>query len=199
MELEGRYKSDFSVDGYLLKGLIPWNSCSRTLYKDGNSFRERLGRHCFKGLDKRNVLALYNHDPDLVLGATNPEKISDALVGKLELENSEDGLRFRLHLEPSDLAHSILDLANTNDLGVSPAFRSFLDEWSADGHTRKICSGELLELSLLPAETAAYAASCAHLPTRGKIVKRGGRSHLLNTRGLPILSWSDESEFRIFI
>lgn len=56
-------------------------------------FIEVLDKHCLNGADVSNVVALYNHDPNLPLARSTVEK---GKPGSLDLEVDETGLKFRL-------------------------------------------------------------------------------------------------------
>lgn len=90
---------------------------------DLGSFREKIARGAFdKALARSDVRALYNHDPNLLLGRT--------AAGTLRLFPDAVGLRMELDLPDTQLGQDTAVLTRRGDLqGQSFSFTTVADHW----------------------------------------------------------------------
>lgn len=141
-DLERRF-APASVEGRQLFGLAaPYDSETRI-----GDFRERIAKGAFTGTlrERRDILALSDHDPAKVLGRTSS--------GTLQLEETDAGLAFRLQLPSTTVGNDLRELAQRGDLGgVSFGFRAIRDSW--EGDLRTLHEIELHEISIVQAHPA---------------------------------------------
>lgn len=151
--LERRF-APASMEGRQLVGLAaPYESETRI-----GSFRERIARGAFTRTlsENRDILALSDHDPAKVLGRTSS--------GTLQLEETAQGLSFRLQLPDTTVGNDIRALAARGDLGgVSFGFRAIRDSW--EGELRTLHEVELHEVSIVQS-WPAYSNTSISLRTR---------------------------------
>ncbi|MFS8540646.1 MAG: HK97 family phage prohead protease [Tissierellales bacterium] len=141
---EGKTKG---LTGYAAK----FNEESKPL-KDwwGDEFVEIIAPGAFSDSLKNNTIkALYNHNPDYVLGSTKS--------GTLRLEEDEIGLRFDLDLPNTQIANDLYESVKRGDIdGVSFGFRVKKDKWTEvktdDGWKtiRTLLEIDLIEISPTP-------------------------------------------------
>lgn len=154
--LERRF-APASLDGRQLVGLAaPYGSETRI-----GEFREVIAQGAFTRTlgEKRDILALSDHDPAKVLGRTRS--------GTLELSESVQGLSFRLQLPDTTVGNDLRELAQRGDLGgVSFGFRAVRDSWK--GELRTLHEIELHEVSIVQAHAAYPDTTVAlrHRPTQ---------------------------------
>ncbi len=84
------------IEGYALK----FNKQSSVLGTKDLRFRETIDPHALDHADLSNVVALFNHDPNQVLGRTGVN---------LELNIDEQGLRYKLTPPDTQLGHDLLE------------------------------------------------------------------------------------------
>ena len=105
-------------------------------------FTERIAPGAFtKSLASgRDVLALLDHRPDVLLGRTRS--------GSLKLSEDAKGLRFELQLPDTAAARDVIALAERGDLGgMSFGFIATDEAW--DGDTRELRAVDLREISVV--------------------------------------------------
>lgn len=130
---------------YLLEGYInKFNTRSQFM-----GFYEEVDKHAFDRTlaDGHTIMALYNHDPDKVLGSTKS--------GSLSLSVDEVGLRFSLKVNPNvSYANDVYELVKTGDIdGCSFGFYTNEDEWRIleDGSELRILKDvHLIEVTITP-------------------------------------------------
>ena len=90
----------------------------------GDEFVEVIVPGAFKNsLENNTIKALYNHNPDYVLGSTKS--------GTLRLEEDEIGLRFDLDLPNTQIANDLYESVKRGDIdGVSFGFKVKEDKWT---------------------------------------------------------------------
>lgn len=116
----------------------------------GDEFVEIIAPGAFSDSLKNNTIkALYNHNPDYVLGSTKS--------GTLRLEEDEVGLRFDLDLPNTQIANDLYESVKRGDIdGVSFGFRVKKDKWTEvkidDGWKtiRTLLEIDLIEISPTP-------------------------------------------------
>ena len=87
-------------------------------------FCEQVKKGSFTStLNQADVRALFNHEPDHLLGRSG--------AGTLRLVEDEKGLRYEVDLPPTTLGHDVAALLRRGDIsGSSFGFRTITDEWS---------------------------------------------------------------------
>jgi uncharacterized protein len=87
-------------------------------------FVEQVAPGAFrKTISERDVLALYNHDPNLLLGRSH--------AGTLRLEEDKNGLAYEIDLPDTTVGRDLASLLERGDLrGSSFGFRTIKDSWS---------------------------------------------------------------------
>lgn len=90
----------------------------------GDEFVEVISPGAFRNsLENNTIKALYNHNPDYVLGSTK--------AGTLRLEEDEIGLRFDLDLPNTQIANDLYEGVKRGDIdGVSFGFKVKEDKWT---------------------------------------------------------------------
>ncbi len=114
-----------------------------------------------KTLQERDVVALWNHDSQLVLG-----RIS---AGTLELSTDERGLKFSVVLPHTSYASDLVELVRRGDIsGASFGFRTIRDSW--DGDVRQLDEVDLYEISVVafPAYPQTTVALRALFPRKSE-------------------------------
>ena len=144
-----------------------------TWSEDLGGFREKIARGAFsKALERGDdVRALFNHDPNYVLGRTK--------AGTLELTEDENGLRFRVQL-PSDIgwARDLYRSVQRGDISqCSFAFMVEDEDWARgqSGDERTIRSARLFDVSIVtyPAyEATSVQARCRKEKSAGNAIRR---------------------------
>lgn len=97
ISIDAELRASGSGDQYVLEGrAIKYNSLSKSL----GGFREKIAPGCFRAdlaTADHDCVALRDHDPSQILGRESN--------GTLTLTDSNDGLRFRIQLNPAVQAH----------------------------------------------------------------------------------------------
>lgn len=103
------------AEGYAAK----FNTLSQNL----GGFVERIAPGTFKKtLQEADVRALFNHDPNKLLGRNRS--------GTLRMEEDETGLRYEIDLPDTQLGREVATLLERGDIsGSSFGFRTISDEW----------------------------------------------------------------------
>ena len=92
--------------------------------------------------DGADIVALYNHNPDHVLGRT---------PATLQLRRDDRGLAFTLDPAPTQAGREAFELVKRGDVkGASFGFSTLKDSWSRDGETtiRTLLDIAIVEVSL---------------------------------------------------
>jgi uncharacterized protein len=171
----------------------------------GGNFREKIRRGAFaRSLQSGDVRALFNHDPNLVLGR------SKAGVGTLHLEEDSHGLAFSLEAPSTTTGNDVLESIRRRDItGCSIGFQTREDVWSEHHTIRELLDVELLDVSLVT-YPAYPQTDCAIRSDDGqsRIIQVGwyeakriampmpgwGRSQILNKERENILASESEVE-----
>lgn len=114
----------------------------------GFGFRERILPGAFTQTIKNgDVRALFNHDPNFVLGRTKAKT--------LELFEDETGLRFVAHPPDEPWVHSLITSIKRGDINqASFSFQTLQESWSESGKTRELREVKLFDVS--PVTYPAY-------------------------------------------
>ena len=117
---------------------------------NAHAWREQIAPGAFDGVDASDVVALLNHDPNLLLGRTG--------AGTLRLAVDDRGLRYTITPPDTTIGRDTLALVQRGDLvGSSFGFIVDADEWeaAADGLPRRtITRATVLDVS--PVTFPAY-------------------------------------------
>lgn len=143
---------EFSLVGYAAK----YHSWS----KDLGGFKERITNGAFaRSLRERaDVKALFNHQPDNILGRTKS--------GTLTLEDNAEGLRFRCMLNRNSQAHrDLYEAVKRRDIDecsfaftVPPGGDDWTDGTDPEDNSRKIALRTLKDVDLLDVSVVTYPA-----------------------------------------
>jgi len=142
-EIELRADGDKkTLHGYAAK----FESLSVPLY----GFREKIRKGAFtESIKKNNVRALWNHNPDMVLGSTKN--------GTLQLEEDDKGLRFEVELPDTQAGRDAAVSVSRRDVdGMSFAFEAKKQEW--DEKDEKNVIRTLIEVDVKEISPTAFPA-----------------------------------------
>lgn len=162
VELEERAGQEFpAITGYAAVFYNPSDPGTQFDMRQDGRIYERVLPGAFEGVDKADVLALYEHDRANLLGRTT--------AGTLRLSLDTRGLRYHLTPPPTQLGRQITESIRRGDLRSSSfGFRvpPGGDSWRHDGaHTvREIRKADVREISLVA--FAAYPAANSELTAR---------------------------------
>jgi HK97 family phage prohead protease len=116
--------------------------------EDLGFFKEKIDPGAFKKTIKENdVRALFNHDPNMILGRTKNNT--------LELWEDEKGLGFNVNLPATTYASDLKESIRRRDITQNSfGFQTVADEWSKDGSKRTLTEVRLFDIS--PVTFPAY-------------------------------------------
>lgn len=144
MRIERREKGEPTLKGHA----AVFDVLSDELGPKGFGFREKIAPGAFKDSLDGDVRALFNHDPNIVLGRTR--------AGTLRLE--EDDIGLAVEIDPPESARAVLEAIERGDVDqMSFGFRTIKDMWEEleDGSTiRTLLKVELFDVS--PVTFPAY-------------------------------------------
>lgn len=130
--------------------LVGYAAVFDSLSDDLGGFREKIAPGTFKKTIKRSdVRALWNHDPNYVLGRRK--------VKTLKLKEDEHGLRMEVEPPDTQWANDLMVSIERGDVDqMSFGFITILDEWENKGKktTRTLREVELIDVS--PVTFPAY-------------------------------------------
>ncbi|MEG0282288.1 MAG: HK97 family phage prohead protease [Clostridia bacterium] len=119
--LETRSLTEGEKTKLIIEGCVTkYNLRSQLLY---NEFYEKVGKGAFsESIKKNNIRALWNHNSDIVLAATES--------GTLTLEDRDDGLYFGLEFPDTEISKHYYESIKRGDVkGVSFGFYTKEDNW----------------------------------------------------------------------
>ena len=122
-----------------------------TLSDDLGGFREKIAHGAFrKTINEADIRALFNHDPDYVLGRNTS--------GTLRLQEDHKGLLAEVDLPNTSFANDLIQMVERKDItGGSFAFRTIKDSWSY-GESDKDIIRTLQEVRLYDVSPVTYPA-----------------------------------------
>lgn len=130
--------------------IVGYAAVYNKLSQDLGGFREQIAPGAFaRNLDGADVRALFNHDPNFVLGRTTAKT--------LRLSDDDQGLRIEIDPPETSYASDLLESMRRGDISqMSFGFRTLSDDWSLkDGeNVRTLRDVELLDVS--PVTFPAY-------------------------------------------
>jgi hypothetical protein len=184
LTIEERANGTQVITGYA----AVYNRFSLPLREGGSAFREIIRPGAFDRIlnrqrGRQDVVALLNHDSNLILGRTSS--------GTLELSSDEKGLRYTVTPPDTQVGRDTLELVRRRDLrGSSFAFAVDAkgEQWSSDeqGPVREIRDVSLLaDVSVVL--TPAYPASSAAVAQRSYEAWLASHETLKEEQPLPTL------------
>jgi HK97 family phage prohead protease len=118
-----------SIVGYAARFYIPGEP--GTEYVEPGGVVERIAKGAFNAALRRpdDVRALFNHNPDAILGRTT--------AGTLKLWADNTGLGYRVTLPDNELGRSVAAAVGRGDIsGASFSFTPLKHEWTTEGARR---------------------------------------------------------------
>jgi HK97 family phage prohead protease len=163
MPIELRAMEDNADKRYIVGYALRFNSESDNL----GGFVERIDPKALEGADMSDVRALFNHDPNMVLGRSK--------AGTLKLEVDELGLKYTIEPPDTSFARDLMNSMQRGDIDQS-SFGFFIDyandgdSWQYDEnrdlYVRTITKfKEILDVS--PVTYPAYRATESVVAQRG--------------------------------
>lgn len=156
VDMEFRYDSDNNtLEGYAAR----FNVYSEDL----GGFKERIKPGAFKKTIKENdIRALFNHDPNYVLGRTKNDT--------LDLIENNKGLKFRVVLPDTSIAKDLKISIDRGDISqCSFGFQTIKDSWSEDYKKRDLIEAKLFDIS--PVTFPAYTQT--EVKVRNALIEMG--------------------------
>lgn len=150
-----------------------------TINQSFGAYREVVARGAFKKtLKEADVRALYNHNPDHVLGRTRS--------GTLRLAEDEVGLRYEVDVPDTTWGRDLVELVRRGDVNQSSfAFAPVVQDWTradaGDPDTRTLREVRLYDVSVVT--YPAYEETVAQLRSDAD---RGARALGRLSRGQPL-------------
>ena len=118
---------------------------------DIGEFTEEIARGAADDVMNNDVRALFNHDPNIVLGRTKS--------GTLKISSDERGLRYQIKFNPNDSDHvNLRERIMRGDVSESSfAFRKKTDKWEMrDGRKHRTVTKFQRLVDVSPVTYAAY-------------------------------------------
>lgn len=139
-----------------------------TLSSDLGGFREKIDSGAFGNAEDNDVRALFNHDPNLILGRNK--------AGTLSLDEDEKGLRVKINPPDTQFANDLLKSIDRGDVSqMSFAFRVVEDDWEKgkgdDPSIRTLRKVELFDVS--PVTYPAYKQTEVGVRSMSDIAEEG--------------------------
>lgn len=124
-----------------------------SMSEDLGGFKEQIQPGAFgRSLKRDDVRALFNHDPNYVLGRNK--------AGTLKLKEDETGLRFEITPPDTSYARDLMESVRRGDINqMSFGFNTVKDSWNNDSSgTRKETIRTLEEVRLFDVSLVTYPA-----------------------------------------
>jgi HK97 family phage prohead protease len=134
-----------TFEGYALK----WMQRSQNL----GGFREQVALGATNdSIGSDDIRALFNHDPNLILGRSAP-----GVSQTLELSNDETGTYYRVQMPDTTYARDLAESMQRGDVTQSSfAFRTIEDDWDLDEDDTPLRT--LVKISLADVSPVTYPA-----------------------------------------
>lgn len=123
-----------------------------TISQSYSAYNEVVARGAFrKTLQEADVRALYNHNPDNVLGRTKS--------GTLRLEEDMVGLRYEVQVPDTSWGRDLVELIRRGDVSQSSfAFAPIAQEWTRAQTSEELDTRTLKEVKLYDVSVVTYPA-----------------------------------------
>lgn len=134
-----------------------YDGSAGTEYRLYENIYERIAPGAFDSAVDGDVVALFNHDPNLVLGRT---------PNTLKLWTEQDGLHYEITPDDTSVGSDVRSMISRGDVrGSSFGFRIKKQDWSSDGDRkiRTILDVELYDVS--PTTYPAYESTSTDVRT----------------------------------
>jgi HK97 family phage prohead protease len=130
--------------------------------------------------DMADVKALFNHDPNIVLGRST--------AGTLRLFQDDTGLRYEVDLPNTTAGRDLAISLERGDISQSSfAFRTIKDDWSFDQDGRELRTLQDLELrDVSPVTYPAYLDTNSGIAQRSLTAARAARNPKPNLRAMEV-------------
>jgi HK97 family phage prohead protease len=127
-----------------------------------------------------DVKALFNHDPNIVLGRST--------AGTLRLTQDETGLRYEVDLPNTQAGRDLAVSLQRGDISQSSfAFRTIKDDWSFDTDGRELRTLHDLDLrDVSPVTYPAYLDTDSGIAQRSLAAARAAREPKSNLRAIEV-------------
>ncbi len=141
-------------------------------------FKEKIAPGAFKvTIEKGDVRALINHDPNLIIGRTKNDT--------LRLWEDDKGLGYEVDLPDTSYANDLRESISRRDITQNSfGFQTLQDEWSEDGSRRTLIEVKLFDVS--PVTFPAYKQTNVKIRLRDLGIDYDGLGAALlrSTRGV---------------
>jgi len=160
LQSELRVDQDGAIEGYA----AVFNQWSEIL----GMFKERIRKGAFKKtIQEADVRALFNHDPNYVLGRKK--------AGNLDLAEDSEGLHFRVKPPEAGWARDLRESISRGDIDqASFGFEAVQDKWDhkAEPMERELIEVRLFDVSVVtfPAYPQTSVSARSHLGISGVLV-----------------------------
>lgn len=119
------------------------------LSEDLGGFREKIAPGAFRSSVKGDVRALFNHNPDFILGRTK--------AGTLAIEEDRKGLAVDIQPPDTGFGQAVVEAVRRGDISqMSFGFRTIKDEWHTDQAGKTVRT--LHEVELFDVSAVTFAA-----------------------------------------
>lgn len=164
----------------IFNGFIPYNVRSEFM-----GFYEILKPGCFrKTIQEQRILALWNHNTDMVLGNTSS--------GNLSLKDSQEGLRCALILPDTQFANDCYEIVRSGIVDtMSFAFSIIREQWDDQNKERLILEARLYEISF----GVPFPAYSETLATTRELIFRTHNLDIENLSEMLSKDGLDESDY----
>jgi uncharacterized protein len=180
----------FDADEFRVEGeaegrtIVGHAALFNTLSSDLGGFREKIATGAFSNAEENDVRALFNHDPNLILGRNK--------AGTLVLDEDERGLRVRISPPDTQFANDLLKSIERGDVTqMSFAFRVKEDDWEKgkgdDPSIRTLRKVELFDVS--PVTYPAYKQTEVGVRSMSDIAEEG-KQRLIVVNKETVVSYS---------
>ena len=166
LEIRNFNASELRVENKESREVVGYGSVFNSLSENLGGFRERIDERAFDGVLEDDVRALFNHNPDYILGRST--------AGTLSLSVDEKGLRYSVNIPETSYGDDLLVSLERGDINQNSfGFIVEEDDWTQDeeGNTIRTIKkvSRLLDVSLVV--YPAYPSAKIEKNFRGEIKK----------------------------
>lgn len=146
LEIRNFNASELRVENKESREVVGYGSVFNSLSENLGGFRERIDERAFDGVLEDDVRALFNHNPDYILGRST--------AGTLSLSVDEKGLRYSVNIPETSYGDDLLVSLERGDINQNSfGFIVEEDDWTQDeeGNTIRTIKkvSRLLDVSLV--------------------------------------------------